>query len=193
MYRACNSICLFYSIAQSDQSETIRRIDFSTGLVTPVAGKAAGAGFADGVGTDARFNRAGGIAMDSGGTVALVVRTGMQQRGVLVSAVLLDYACITLIPLGLNVRSSCPAILQADTLNNALRRVDLTSGASGAVTTVAGSPSHSIGHSDGSGSQASFNSPYGVAMNHDGSMAIVVRRRESRLCSIRACLLDALR
>ena len=62
--------------------------------------------------------------------------------------------------------------LQADQNNHAIRRIDLLSGT---VTTLAGSPSQSTGHSDGVGSAASFYNPYGIAVDASASVAFVVR------------------
>lgn len=64
--------------------------------------------------------------------------------------------------------SSVPPPMQADTNNNLLRRVNLTSGL---VTTLAGS---SPGYADGVGAAANFNNPWSVAVDSAGTFAVVV-------------------
>lgn len=59
------------------------------------------------------------------------------------------------------------AIIFADINNHAIRRVD----GDGRVTTLAGGPSLK-GHLDGPGESARFGSPHGVAVRHDGVIAV---------------------
>lgn len=61
--------------------------------------------------------------------------------------------------------------LQADSQNNLLRRVNLTSGL---VITFAGSPTQDFGFVDGTGIAALFNNPRGVAMDGTGAYAVMV-------------------
>jgi hypothetical protein len=60
--------------------------------------------------------------------------------------------------------------VQADTYNNLIRRIDLSSGT---VTTLAG-VALSPGSTDGAGPAARFYEPAGVAMDAAGTVAIVV-------------------
>ena len=53
--------------------------------------------------------------------------------------------------------------------------------ATGVVTTLAGS---SGGYADGTGTGASFNAPYGVAVTPDGSSVLVADASNSRIRSI---------
>ena len=62
--------------------------------------------------------------------------------------------------------------LIADYANHAIRRIDLTSGV---VTTLAGNFPRTLGHADGVGLAASFYYPTGVALDANGSFAIIVR------------------
>lgn len=68
--------------------------------------------------------------------------------------------------------------------NHALRRLVPSSGA---VTTVAGF-SGKPGSSDGAGSSASFNAPYGIAVDAAGNVWVADsgnnRIRKARLCSL---------
>lgn len=59
------------------------------------------------------------------------------------------------------------SIIVADIKNHAIRRVD----AEGRVTTLAGGPDKK-GHKDGPADQALLNSPHGVAVRHDGVIAV---------------------
>ena len=61
---------------------TVRVINTSTMAVATLAGSASIAGLVDGQGTNARFNWPTGIAVDSMGSVALVVRlVSLSERG----------------------------------------------------------------------------------------------------------------
>lgn len=148
----------------------LRRVDLSTGLVTTIAGSLAGkvgtgrnAGLFDGIGTSAAFYGPRGLAMDAAGSFVVIVRP--REGG-----------CEP--PLR---RFAIPSLLsppQADSFNNALRRVNLSSGF---VTTVGGNlnlssgPPVNYGHSDGVGTAASFYYPSDIAMDSIGSFAIIVR------------------
>lgn len=59
---------------QADYSDCrIRRVVVSSGVVTTVAGASLSPGHTDGRGVSARFMFPSGIAMDSSGTIAVVV------------------------------------------------------------------------------------------------------------------------
>jgi hypothetical protein len=63
----------------------LRRVNLTTGLVTTLAGRISGSigsnnfGNADGIGTAASFNLPWGVAIDSAGTVLVVVRLGSKM------------------------------------------------------------------------------------------------------------------
>ena len=63
-----------------------------------------------------------------------------------------------------------PVPSQGDLGNNCIRRINVSTGL---VTTFVGNLN--IGHADGVGSSATFNSPSGVVVDETGSMAVVVR------------------
>lgn len=71
-----------------------------------------------------------------------------------------------------------PIAVQTDWSNNALRRVNLSSGL---VTTLAGNyalstgPPNNFGNADGVGNASSFYNPTGIAMDAAGTVAIIVR------------------
>lgn len=101
------------------------------GDVTTIAGQ--GAGFADGVGIQARFNTPGGLAFDPA--------------------------------------AATPTLYVADTVNNRIRRLDLSDPAQPVVTTIAGSGT--AGARDGAGAEAEFNRPIGLAFGSDGALLVV--------------------
>lgn len=108
-------------------------------------------GFSDGVGAAARLSAPRGVVINSADTFALVVSAF--EAGGLASP-----------------RPTWLA-LQADTNNNAIRRVGISAGD---VSTFAGSPSGVLGLSDGVGTGAKFNGPRGIAMDAANTFALVV-------------------
>lgn len=117
---------------------------------------------ADGYGKDTAFNGPTGIAMDGAGTFALVVRQGVQQLA---------------IPAPPSHDSCTGAILlQVDSSNFVVRFVDVSSAR---VSTLAGDATggHATGSresTDGRGTTATFKQPLGVAVNEEGTLALVV-------------------
>lgn len=169
------------------ENNTIRRIDMASGEVTTVAGDATDwAGFADGVGSAARFRGPEGGVLDAAGDTAFVADTGNH----VVRRVDLQTGAVTTIAgsaglagsadgFGAAARFRAPArlalspdesyLLVSDTQNHTIRRLDLLTGQ---VTTVAGSPGSS-GDSDGSGAAARFDNPQGLVISPDGSFALI--------------------
>jgi len=63
-----------YAPLQTDaQNVVVRRLDLATAVVTTFVGRPSVVGMADGEGTAATFNGPSSIAMDAGGTFAVVV------------------------------------------------------------------------------------------------------------------------
>ena len=58
---------------QTDDNHLVRRIDLPSGLVTTLAGASGASGSANGLGTAASFRNPTGVAIDTNGTVAIVV------------------------------------------------------------------------------------------------------------------------
>ncbi|MCU1282900.1 MAG: Serine/threonine-protein kinase PknD [bacterium] len=159
----------------------IARID-AAGGVTTLAGAANASGFADGAAADARFFRPAGLWVESGRV--LVADDGNYAVR---SVALADGATTTLygavsagasdgsgadarffVPQGLAVDGASAYL--ADTDNHTIRRVDLQSGA---VTTIAGAVGQAS-YADGSGADARFNTPIGVALDDGGHRLYVV-------------------
>lgn len=147
-------------LLQTDSlNDLIRRLDVPSGTVTTIAGTQNSDNFADGVGSAAEFNTPWGISVTNGED-AIVVRSGPPAPG----------------GRGRPPDSLTrpPPRLQADRVNNCIRRIDLVTYA---VTTIAGNPL-TEGSTDGTGSEALFYAPLGVAVNPTNMFAIVVRSRK---------------
>ncbi len=162
-------------------SHRVRRIVIATGVVTTLAGN--GSGFADGVGTLAKFNEPRGIALSPDGSYALITdrlnyrvrRLDMASRAVTsVAGSTLGFAdgagtnaqFNTMLHLAVDRTGSYALICDAD--NHRIRRLDL---ASLQVTTLAGSGS--IGFQDGVGTSATFSRPRGVSIDPSGLYALI--------------------
>ncbi len=164
-------------------SHRVRHIVIATGVVTTLAGN--GGGYADGVGTLAKFNEPRGVALSPDGSYALITdRLNCRVRR-------LDVASRTVITV---VGSTCGFVdgtgtnaqlkdflfqiaidqtgshaLICDIVNYRIRRLDI---ASLQVTTLAGSGE--IGFQDGAGINASFSRPRGVSIDPTGTYVLIV-------------------
>ena len=170
-------------------NHNIRRIDVSTGVVTTLAGSTNGGassfGFADGLGTGALFYHPSGVAVDDRGTVyvadtdnncirmivgsnvstlAGIGRTGLNGPGYADGAV--SVAKFTA-PSGVAVDTR-GTVYVADPGNNCIRMIRGSN-----VTTLAGNVT--AGYSDGTGTVAQFNVPYGVAVDNSGNVYVADR------------------
>lgn len=131
-------------------NNTIRRIT-AAGVVTTVAGgnineisNLPDHGYADGTGRDALFST--GYAVTAGAS------------GPLIAA---NYGALTM------TRDSAGNIYLADTLNHVIRKIS----PAGVVVTLAGSAGNA-GSTDGTGTAASFSSPYGVTSDSSGNIYV---------------------
>jgi hypothetical protein len=162
-------------------NHTIRKIVIATGAVTTLAGSAMASGSTDGTGTAARFNYPYGITTD--GTNLYVADTSNHTIRMLVIA---TGAVTTLagsagIPgssdgTGTAARFQHPHgittdgtnLYVANSGNHTIRKIVI---ASGVVTTIAGDPI-TASSTDGIGTAARFNYPYGITT--DGTNLYVV-------------------
>ncbi len=158
---------ILYVADQSNQ--TIRKIDTATAVVTTLCGSAGNWGKVDGFGTAAKFDGPAGITTD--GTNLYIADTG---NGSIRKVVITSTAVTTFAgnpsegftdgrgaearfnrPLGITTDGT--RLFVADTWNNAIRMIDISTGA---VTTLAGNGS--MGALDGTGTLASFDFPHGI-------------------------------
>jgi len=162
-----------------------------------LAGLAANPGSADGANSAARFNLPAGVGMDNVSNVLYVADSGNHTiRKVTPTGLVTTLAGSAGLagtndntgnaarfnhPAGVAVANvyGSNSLYVADQNNHTIRMVTLvgsvgTGGvvtAAGVVTTLAGNPGW-VGSIDGTGSVARFNSPAGVAVNHEGTVYV---------------------
>jgi phospholipase C len=154
-------------------NHTIRKIT-PAAVVTTIAGSAGNSGSADGTGRDARFSSPGAVAVDNR-TNLYVADTGNHTIRMITPA-----GAVTTLAgsagnsgsadgTGSDARFNAPAgiavdgrtnVYVADTGNHTVRMI----APAGAVTTIAGSAGNS-GSDDGTGGDARFNGPAGIAVD----------------------------
>ena len=161
-----------------DANHTIRKIDTNAN-VTTLAGTAGVAGSADGTGTNAQFNRPGGVAVDRAGNVYVADYYNHTIRMIDTNANVTTLAGSPGQPGSIDgqgggalfrypnsVAVDTAGILYvADELNQLIRKIDTA----GNVTTLAGSPGVP-GSADGTGSAAQFRYPNGIALDSMGNL-----------------------
>jgi sugar lactone lactonase YvrE len=161
-------------------NHVIRRIT-PGGVVSSLAGLAGNPGSADGQGIDGRFNSPMGLAVDSSGSVYVADQANSTIRKITPYGVVTTLAGLAGVtgaadgfagdarfnhPAGLAV-DCAGTVYVADTGNNTIRIVS----PEGAVSTVAGSYGNA-GIGDGAGSSARFSSPFGIAVDIDGTIYV---------------------
>ncbi len=151
-------------------------------IVSTLAGQLLGSGSSDGTGTAARFSSLTGLAADSAGNLYVADTDNHTIRKIAVST----GAVSTLAGLagssgssdgtGTAARFDNPSgvavdgagnVYVADTLNHTLRKIT----SFGVVTTLAGSPGI-VGSIDGTGSEARFQGPQGLAIDGSGRLYV---------------------
>jgi hypothetical protein len=164
-------------VADSDNNR-LRKIVESSGVVTTVAGRDWGT--TDGIGAGASFEGPMAITVDGAGNLFVADGWGQTIRKVALSGSVVSTLAGTgpndgltdgvgaaaqfKRPHGLCVVGN--AAYAADKQNNAIRRIDLSTGA---VTTIAGGAK---GSADGTGAAASFNAPWGLASDGAGNLYV---------------------
>ncbi|HUI67542.1 MAG TPA: hypothetical protein VL087_04990 [Nitrospirota bacterium] len=172
-------------------NSTIREIDIASSLVSTLTGSAGISGSNDGTGTAALFQAPCGIATD--GTNLYVADTGNNtiRKVVISTGVVTTLAGSAGVPgsadgtgaaatfnLPFGVTTDGTNLYVADTGNNTIRKIVISTGA---VTTIAGSAGVS-GSNDGTGAAALFNTPYGIAT--DGTSLYVADTGNSTIRKI---------
>lgn len=154
-------------------------VDLSNGEVSTIAGDGS-AGFMEGTGTTAKFNKPSGVAVDGGGFLYVTdysnhrirkINLSTRQTSTIAGASFTGLADGT----GANARFFYPMAIAADgsgylyVAEAGSTRVRKITISTGAVTTIAGS---SIGYSDGAGTAAKFSSPAGIAVDATGNLYV---------------------
>ena len=175
----------FALVADTD-NHTIRHITLATAQVTTIAGSPGQVGSTDGIGTAARFNGPRSVILSHDGSFALIadftnqtirrldlasgaVTTIAGSPGQVGSTDGISTAARFAFPFGIALTADDSVALITDSSNYTIRKLVL---ASGAVTTIAGSPLQA-GSADGTGAAARFLFPYGIGLSADGSVAVV--------------------
>jgi sugar lactone lactonase YvrE len=175
-----------FALVADTGNHAIRRVDLATGEVTTLAGSLGSSGSADRVGPAARFFAPRGLALSADGTLALIADTGnhtLRALAVATGAVTtlagsaglpgsadgVGSAAGFRYPRGLALSADGTIALVADFSNNLVRGVTL---ATGAVTTLAGSPGRP-GSADGVGTGARLAYPAGIAISADATFALL--------------------
>jgi streptogramin lyase len=161
-------------------NNTIRKIS-PAGVVSTIAGLAGQAGSQDGVGSVARFRNPWGIAVDNSGgiyvadmsnnTIRKITPTGhvytiAGQAGMSGNTDGFGAGARFNNPFGVAV-DSAGDVYVSDTANNSIRKITV----SHVVTTLAGLPGYA-GNTDGSGPDARFWSPQGLAVDSAGNVYV---------------------
>ena len=169
------------------QNHQIKKIT-PVGAVSVFAGSIQG--FGDGTGAAAKFNNPYGLAIDSSNTIYVADRGNNCIRKITSSGVVTtlagDSASQTSgitdattsaarfnAPSGIALDSTATNLYIADTFNNSIRRVVISSGV---VTTYAGISGQTTGSSDGVGTVAKFFNPIGIAIDSTGILYVADTR-----------------
>ena len=143
--------------------------------VTTLAGSTQG--FANGIGTNAQFNNPYGVATDTNGNVYVADHANHKIRKITSTGVVTTLAGSTqgsndglaasaqfYFPNAIAV-NSLGEVFVADTNNHRIRKISI----SGIVTTFAGSI---MGYSDGTGTEAKFSAPLGIAIDSNNNLYV---------------------
>ncbi|PWU19678.1 MAG: hypothetical protein C5B50_06100 [Verrucomicrobia bacterium] len=161
-------------------NSTVRKVT-PAGVVTTLAGLAGSTGSTDATGSNARFNFPWGIAVDSSGTLYVADTSNNTIRKVTTGGVVTTLAgqagsSGSSDGTGGGARFATPSsvavdslgnVYVADTGNSTIRK----STPAGVVTTFAGLAG-AFGTADGTGSNARFDEPYGVAVDLVGNVYV---------------------
>jgi DNA-binding beta-propeller fold protein YncE len=167
-------------------NQTIRSVDIASGTVTTLAGSAGLVGSTDGTLSAARFSYPRGITMNPTGNTLYIADSNNRtirtlyfasattstlagSAGLIGSTDGVGSAARFNSPQGLVVNPAGNTLYVTDLLNHAIRRVVISNGS---VTTLAGTAGAS-GYADGTGILASFNYPWGLAIDATGSTLYV--------------------
>jgi sugar lactone lactonase YvrE len=173
-------------VVADTSNRRIRLVDFATGAVTTLAGSTLG--YADGIGSAAKFRGPLGIAVLPNGLIVVADTGGNRIRLVTPGGVVttlagdgtegfadgIGTAARFAGPNGIAVLPTSSLIAVADLANNRIRLVSPT----GIVTTLAGSES---GFADGIGPAANFFVPFAVAVVPSSGAIVVSDEMNNRI------------
>jgi hypothetical protein len=156
--------------------------DYATPFTFALLAGAGVSGTSDGTGNAAHFNNPYGVALDSSGNLFVADKSNHTIREVTSAGVVTTIAGMAGAfgsvdgtgdlarfnePTGVAVGTG-GEVYVADSINNTIRRI----AAGGVVTTLAGTAGDA-GVTDGTGTAALFNQPYGVAISSSGNLFVV--------------------
>ena len=160
----------------------VRRVDAATGVITTVAGDGIRGFSGDGgPATSASLNVPWGVAVDTSGNVYIADRDNHRVRRVDAATGVITTVAGGFVGDGGPATSSSlnsPAGIALDASGNlyiadsAHHRVRLVDGATGTITTVAGTTSTGFSGDGGPATTANLNSPQGVAVDGSGNLYI---------------------
>jgi Immunoglobulin I-set domain/NHL repeat len=169
------------SLYVTDSStDSIQKIS-TAGVVTLLAGSNGQAGAVDASGADARFNDPSGVTSSSDGSLSVADSANGTLRRISTTGAVSTLAGSTSgrgnadgsgsaatfsSPLGV-AQDGLGNLYVADSLNNTIRKITV----SGVVSTLAGSAGGG-GSADGTGTNARFNHPTGVAVDSSGNVYV---------------------
>jgi hypothetical protein len=172
-----------FALVAETYSQVIRHITLSTTVVTTLAGYSGTTGTADGFGTDARFNYPYGVSIAPTNDYALVA----DSSNFLIRHITLPTAEVTTFAgsvlgdvngIGTSAQfgllygiAISPDGLYAFITSNSWEKIQKIVLSTKQVWTIAGSGT--AGNSNGIGTFAQFQDPYGISISSDGSFALV--------------------
>jgi sugar lactone lactonase YvrE len=162
-------------------NNTVRKIT-AAGVVTTLAGLAGSSGTNDGAGNNARFNGPAGVAVDGAGNLYVADSFNDTIRKITPAGIVSTFAGLPrssgsadgtnttarfFYPTGIAIDST-GNLFVADTDNNTIRKIT----PAGVVSTFAGLAGLIGGNADGTGSNARFQSPQGIAVDGLGNVIV---------------------
>lgn len=150
-------------VADTD-NQTIRKIT-PAGIVSTIAGLSGTGGHDDGIGTAARFLYPYGIAVDDGGTLYVADTSNRSIRKIAPNGAVTKFVQLNGAPYGLALDHE--GNLFATCSDHTVQKITPAA----VATTVAGL-SNQAGNTDGNGSAARFNTPFGIVIDGSGTLYV---------------------